>query len=180
MMRETPETGEQVILVDEQDRAVGTCEKLAAHRDGGRLHRAFSVFVLNSKGELLLQQRAAGKYHFAGRWSNTCCSHPRPGESVLEAATRRLLEELRLQTPLHSVGTFLYSATDEASGLTEQELDHLLVGSWNGMPQPDPEEVAACRWESVEHIAEALDADPGRFTPWFALAFEELRRRGVL
>ena len=159
-----------VVLVDEHGADVGTAGKLAAHRAPGRLHRAFSVFVFTSDGRLVLQRRAATKYHFAGRWSNSCCGHPRPGEPVLEAARRRLFEELGVTCALVEVGTFRYTARDEASGLVEAELDHVLVGVCDDQPAPDPAEVDAVRAVTVGELDEGLRSEPGAYTPWLAEA----------
>src|ERR1043165_4926793 len=130
---------EQVILVDEHDRGRGVMEKMEAHRRA-ELHRAFSVVIFNSKGEMLLQRRASGKYHSAGLYSNTCCSHPRPGEDTLSAANRRLKEEMGLETLLNKRCTFIYK-TSFSNGLTENELDHVFEGTSDAVPAPDPDEV---------------------------------------
>lgn len=159
-----------VVLVDEEGRDAGTAGKLAAHCWPGQLHRAFSVFVFTSAGKLLLQRRAAGKYHFAGRWSNTCCGHPRPGETVVAAAGRRLHEELRITCELKEVGTLRYQAGDAASGLVEDELDHLLVGVSDLWPAPDPDEVDGIRAVTLGELAAGLRDDPGAYTPWLAEA----------
>ena len=118
---------DDVILVDENDNPLGVCEKLAAHLEGGRIHRAFSDFIFDTQNRLLLQRRALSKYHFGGLWTNTCCSHPRPGESTLAAAQRRLVEELGFVVPLRELGHFIYRAHDPATGLTEHELDHVFL-----------------------------------------------------
>ena len=164
---------ERVILVDEADRELGVEEKLAAHRDGGRLHRAFSVFVFDDDGRLLLQRRADGKYHSAGLWSNTCCGHPRPGEEVTEAARRRLFEEMGFDCPLESRFSFEYKAELE-NGLTEHELDHVLVGRFAGTPSPDPSEVGAWRAASPSDIGTELAESPEAFSAWFPIAFRRL------
>src|SRR5215475_1033999 len=122
-------TKEEVILVDEDDFQVGTMEKMEAHRKA-LLHRAFSVFIFNTKGEMLLQQRALNKYHSAGLWTNACCSHPAPGESTLDAAEKRLLEEMGFITPLQEIFEFTYK-TEFDNGLTEYEFDHVVVGTWD-------------------------------------------------
>jgi isopentenyl-diphosphate delta-isomerase len=166
---------ENVILVDEADNVVGECEKLAAHLEGGRLHRAFSVFIFNDAGELMLQRRALGKYHFGGLCTNTCCSHPRPGETTLAAATRRLMEELGFTTALVEQGCFLYRATDLLSGLTEHELDHVFVGRFLDAPTLNPAEVMDWRWQAISEIEAELSAHPERFTPWFPLALAYVR-----
>ena len=162
---------EQVVLVDEDDREVGVAPKLDAHVRGV-LHRAFSVFVLNARGELLLQRRADAKYHSGGLWTNTCCGHPRPGEPVADAARRRLAEEMGFDCALASLGSFVYRA--EVGPLTEHELDHVFIGHHERDPSPDPDEVADWRWQDVDATIAEARAHPDRFTPWFALALEEL------
>lgn len=166
------------MLVDDEDRAVGEAEKLAAHAAPGQLHRAVSVFVFSPAGELLLQRRAAVKYHFGGRWSNTCCGHPRPGESVIDAGRRRLADELGMGCTLVEVALLRYEAADEGSGLVERELDHLLVGVSDDVPRPDPDEVDAVRWAPADDVLADLAAHPESFTPWFgpALALVDRRR----
>jgi isopentenyl-diphosphate delta-isomerase len=164
---------DRVILVDERDRPLGTAPKLDAHRDG-RLHRAFSVLVFNDAGELLLQQRAPGKYHSGGLWSNTCCSHPRPGEGVLEAGRRRLREEMGFECPLRHQTSFVYRA-DVGSGLIEHELDHVLLGYWDGEPLPDPAEVHSWAWVPLADLRLEVRRHPDRFTVWFRLLLEEMR-----
>lgn len=166
---------ERVVLVDELDRELGTAEKIEAHRDGGRLHRAFSVFLFDGEGRLLLQRRAAGKYHFGGLWTNTCCSHPRPGELPVDAGRRRLGEEMGIDAELHAAGTFVYEAHDPSSGLTERELDHVLVGRFDGSPSPNPDEVCDWRWISLNDLDAELRAMPDEFTPWFRPAWEKAR-----
>ena len=166
---------EQVILVDERDREVGTREKLAAHENGGVLHRAFSVFLVDSRGRWLLQQRAAGKYHFPGLWTNACCSHPRPGENTADAAHRRLREELGLDCPLTERFQFIYKATSAAEGLTEHEFDHVFTGRCDGEVRPDPAEVAAVRRVAPTELEREVRKHPERFTPWFKIAFERVR-----
>jgi isopentenyl-diphosphate delta-isomerase len=161
---------EHVILVDENDHEIGVCEKIAAHENGGRLHRAFSVFVFHPDGRLMLQQRALAKYHFGGLWTNTCCSHPRPGETSEAAATRRLQEEMGFVVALREAGTFLYRATDAKTGLTEHEYDHIFVGTFDGEPNLNPGEVMAWEWRTIAEIQCDLTAHPERFTPWFPLA----------
>ncbi|MFG0286286.1 MAG: isopentenyl-diphosphate Delta-isomerase [Phycisphaerales bacterium JB039] len=166
---------ERVVLVDELDREIGQAEKLEAHRDGGRLHRAFSVFLFDGHGRTLLQRRAEGKYHFGGLWTNTCCGHPRPGETPLAGATRRLREEMGIEAPLSPIGRFLYRAADERSGLVEHELDHVFTGRFDGDPAPDPSEASGWRWVTLAELDAELRARPDRFTPWFALALAEAR-----
>ena len=159
---------ESVILVDAGNNVVGSCGKLAAHREG-RLHRAFSILITNPRGELLLQRRAAHKYHFASRWSNACCGHPRPGESTPAAASRRLAEELGFRVPLSPVAEFSYRAKDSMSGLVEHEYLHVFHGVYVGQPCPNPDEVGACCWMRPDRVRRGLTARPDWFTPWFAL-----------
>ena len=159
---------EEVILVDVNDQTLGTMEKLKAHQLG-RLHRAVSVFIFNSKQELLLQQRAFTKYHSAGLWTNTCCSHPRSGELPISAAKRRLQEEMGLDVELHFSGTFIYKAALD-QGLTEHELDHVFYGTSDALPILNPEEVHAYRWISKADLEIEIQKFPERFTYWFPLA----------
>ena len=161
---------ETVVLVDEDGRVVGEAGKLAAHVAPGRLHRAVSVFVFSPDGRLLLQRRAAVKYHFAGRWSNTCCGHPRPGESAVGAGRRRLADEVGMDCPLEEVAVLRYEAGDPASGLVEREVDHLLVGVSDAAPEPNPAEVDEVRWVAVEDVLADLAARPGSYTPWLGEA----------
>lgn len=161
---------EAVVLVDGDDREVGEAEKLAAHAPPGRLHRAVSVFVFSPAGDLLLQRRAASKYHFAGLWSNTCCGHPRPGESVLDAGRRRLADEVGMDCDLVEVAVLRYEAHDDVSGLVERELDHLLVGVSDAVPQPNPAEVDEVRWAPAADVVAGVGADPAAYTPWFGEA----------
>ncbi len=159
---------EYVILVDEHDNEIGTTEKMAAHEQN-LLHRAFSVFIFRDtpERELLLQQRALGKYHSPGLWTNSCCSHPRPGEGVIEAAERRLQEELNFTTPLTDVGNFIYNA-HFSNGLSEHELDHVLIGEVTAdwVVSPNSDEVQALRWVSVADLKAELASNPEKFTPW--------------
>jgi isopentenyl-diphosphate delta-isomerase len=160
---------EKVILVDEQDRVLGTMPKLEAH-EKAVLHRAFSVFILNDKGELLLQQRAHDKYHSPGLWTNSCCSHQREGESSLDAGKRRLKEEMGMTAELTELFTFIYKAPFD-NGLTEHELDHVLLGYSNATPNINPEEVADYTWETLAAVQKGLEAYPDRYTAWFKIIF---------
>lgn len=175
-----PDVEEQVVLVDECDRAIGTAEKLAAHRDGGRLHRAFSVFLFDARGNMLLQQRAATKYHFPLLWTNACCGHPRPGEAVVEGARRRVHEELGVEVSVRPAFAFLYAAEDPASGLTEREYDHVLVGTLDAAPAPCPREVEALAWYAPADLLRDVSAQPERYTPWFRSAVPLLVKHGLL
>ena len=164
---------ESVTLVDAEDNAIGSCGKIAAHRSG-KLHRAFSILISNPDGELLLQRRAAHKYHFASRWSNACCGHPRPGEPTLAEARRRLAEELGFVVPLEEVTELRYRAVDPASGLIEHEHLHVLRGRYSGEPCPNPDEVGAVRWMLPTRVRRSLARCPDGFTPWFAFLVAHL------
>jgi isopentenyl-diphosphate delta-isomerase len=160
--------GEPIMLelVDEAGRTIGTAEKLAAHVSPGRLHRAFSVFLLDDRGRLLLQRRALGKYHSPGVWSNTCCGHPYPGEPPFLAAARRTAEELGVAPVLmREAGTVRYNHPDPHSGLVEQEFNHLFVGLVGGEPRPDPEEVAEISFVDPWEMAVLPGDSP--FSVWF-------------
>jgi isopentenyl-diphosphate delta-isomerase len=159
---------ESVTLVDAENNAIGSCGKIAAHR-AGKLHRAFSILITNPDRELLLQRRAAHKYHFAKSWSNTCCGHPRPGEQTCVGARRRLREELGFSVPLKEVAELRYRAVDPASGLIEHEHLHVFQGCYAGEPCPNPDEVGAYRWMLPNRVRRSLARCPDIFTPWFAL-----------
>jgi len=165
---------ETVVLVDEQGVPIGTQEKVAAHRNGGRLHLAFSILILDRSGRMLLQQRSRRKYHFAGLWSNSCCGHPRPGEPVDVAAARRLEEELGFTVPLEALGTLLYAASDPTSGLAEREFLHVFRGRHEGPVAPHPDEVEALRWLAPHEVRAAIERAPHEFTPWFPLVLGRL------
>lgn len=166
-------TNDHVVLVDADDTPIGTMDKLEAHRQG-LLHRAFSVFVLDTAGRVLLQRRALAKYHSGGLWTNTCCSHPRPGEEVRAAAARRLREEMGIPCALREVFRFTYRA-DVGSGLIEHEFDHVFLGHTDNTPQPDPAEVMDTRWATPQAITAELAAHPERFTAWFRICWNEVR-----
>lgn len=161
-----------LILVDENDLETGTMPKLEAHQKG-LLHRAFSVVISNSANELLIHQRALGKYHSEGLWTNTCCSHPMPGESNLEAAHRRLQEEMGFDCALEKSFDFIYQTPLE-NGLTEHELDHVFTGTFDGTPHPDPTEVSDFRWISPEKLKAEMALAPEKFTYWFRLIMDRL------
>lgn len=160
-----------VILVDEKDVPVGTMEKMEAHRKA-LLHRAFSIFIFNTDKELLLQQRAHHKYHSPGLWTNTCCSHPFPGEDALVAANRRLREEMGMNARLEYLFKFQYKAPFD-NKLTEHEIDYVFVGMADHLPKINPEEVAAYQYKSIDNIKEDLMTEPERYTAWFRIIFEK-------
>lgn len=164
---------ERVILVDERDHELGSEGKLAAHRSGA-LHRAFSIFVRDRTGRILLQRRAVGKYHSGGLWSNTCCGHPRPGEPLIDAARRRLREEMGFDCRLDDVHQFIYRAELD-NGLIEHELDHVLVGTFEGTPSPDAAEVAEWRWIEPEVLVADYAQAPERYTAWLGPALQIVR-----
>ena len=162
-----------VILVDEQDRPIGTEEKLAAHRKG-LLHRAFSVFVFNSKGELLIQKRAKSKYHSGGLWTNTCCSHPSPGEETLAAAHRRLKEEMGFDCPIREAGSLLYKVNFD-NGLTENEFDHIFIGEFDGhIENVNTEEAEDWKWIAPSELLADMKKEPEAFTYWFKLSIADV------
>lgn len=161
-----------VTLVDEDDRTLGKVEKMAAHRDA-LLHRACSVVLFNETGELLLQKRNPAKYHSGGLWSNTCCTHPRPGETPLKAAERRLREEMGIDAELRHAFSFVYKA-DVEEGLVEHEYDHVFVGRWDAPPRPNAREVADWRWATMTDVAADVARNPAAYTRWFPLLVERL------
>jgi len=163
---------ESVILVDDKDVEVGVMEKMEAHLTGS-LHRAISIFVFNEKGEFLLQQRAHQKYHSGGKWSNTCCSHPRPGERLLDAANRRLKEEMRISCKLIHWFSFTYRAELDHD-LIEHEYDHVFIGISDEQPKPDPNEVEAFKYVSREHLDIDIHQNPEQYSEWFKLCFERI------
>lgn len=164
-------TEERVILVDENDNQIGLMPKMEAH-EKALLHRAFSVFVFNDKNEVMLQQRALDKYHSPGLWTNTCCSHQREGESNLAAGKRRLYEEMGFVTELKETTSFIYKAPFD-NGLTEHELDHILVGSYNEDPVINLDEVASWKWMDLEVVKTDVVAQPELYTEWFKIIFNK-------
>lgn len=162
---------ENVILVNEQDQPIGLMPKLEAHQKAV-LHRAFSVFILNDLNEIMLQQRAHQKYHSPLLWTNTCCSHQREGESNIEAGKRRLFEEMGFKAELTELFHFIYKAPFD-NGLTEHELDHVMIGRYNGQPQINPEEVEAWKWMSIEDVQSDMQKHPENYTVWFRIIFDE-------
>ncbi len=164
---------EFVVLVDEQDNAIGTMEKQQAHVEGV-LHRPFSIFIFNSEKKLLLQKRASSKYHCGGLWTNTCCSHPRENETVLDAANRRLEEEMGMSCNLQSIFSFVYKAEFE-NGLTEHEFDHVFFGESNSTPTLNLEEVEDFRYVGMEELQIEINENPAHFTPWFLIALDRVK-----
>ena len=162
---------EQVILVNEQDEPIGLMEKIEAH-EKALLHRAFSVFIFNEAGELMLQQRAAHKYHSPMLWTNTCCSHQRDGETNIEAGKRRLQEEMGFSTELKEVCSFIYKAPFD-NGLTEHEYDHVLTGTYNEDPVLNPEEANAFKWMKLEEVKKDMEVNKDQYTAWFLIIFEK-------
>jgi isopentenyl-diphosphate delta-isomerase len=163
---------EMVILVDENDNEIGVEEKLEAHI-AGLLHRAFSIFCVNSEGEMLLQKRARGKYHSGGLWTNTCCSHPEPGETLDHAVHRRLFEEMGFDCELKKAFHFTYKASLD-NGLTEHEYDHVFIGEFDGEPKPNIEEVEAWKFISIDELREDLGHTPEAYTFWFRVSLEKV------
>lgn len=163
---------EQVVLVDQEDNQIGLMGKMEAH-EKGLLHRAFSIFVFNSKGELLIQQRAHTKYHSAGEWANTCCSHQRDGESTLNAAHRRLQEEMGFDVELNEVFSFTYKK-EFGNGLTEHEFDHVIFGQYDDAPVMNPEEVADWKYISIEDLKKDIELEPEKYTIWLQIALKEV------
>jgi isopentenyl-diphosphate Delta-isomerase len=166
---------QEIILVNEADEEIGTMEKMEAHRKG-LLHRAFSVFIFNTKGEMLLQQRAEEKYHSPGLWTNACCSHPLPGEPTLAAAERRLYEELGFRTVLNKLFSFTYKSVFD-NGLIEHEFDHVYAGTYDGDIYPDANEVMNYEYRELSWIDTELEKYPEKFTTWFRIAFPVMRNK---
>lgn len=164
-------TEEKVILVNERDEPIGLMPKLEAH-EKAQLHRAFSIFILNSKNEVMLQQRASQKYHSPLLWTNTCCSHQREGETNIQAGNRRLLEEMGFSTELKELFHFIYKAPFD-NGLTEHELDHVMIGYFDGEPEINPEEVESWKWMDIDAIKEDMQQHPDSYTVWFKIIFDE-------
>lgn len=169
---------ENLILVDNEDKQWGKMEKQKVH-ELGLLHRAFSIFVFNKQGELLLQKRALNKYHSAGLWTNTCCSHPRYGEDLKEAAKRRLLEEMNIECKLEYQFNFTYKA-ELGNGLIEHEFDHVYFGESNKLPNPSAEEVADFKYVSMDWLKEDINNNPDQYTSWLKICFEKAEEYFVL
>jgi len=165
----------EVILVDERDNEIGVMEKMEAHRKG-LLHRAFSIFLFNGMGEMLLQPRALAKYHSPGLWTNTCCSHPMQGETLEVAASRRLMEEMGMICTMYKAFDFIYKA-DLDNSLVEHEFDHVFFGTTNQAPTSNPEEVADWKWMPVYDVYIDVQLNPSRYTEWFKIALPEVMKR---
>jgi len=162
----------RVILVDENDNEIGIEEKIKAHREG-KLHRCFSIFLFNKKGELLLQKRAKSKYHSPGLWSNTCCSHPRPGRDLKDEAKRRLKEEMGIvECDLKEVFSFTYNL--KVGDLIEHEFDHVFLGTFEGNPKPNPEEAESWKWVNLIELKKDIKENPGKYTAWFKIILDRL------
>lgn len=166
----------KVILVDENDNEIGIEDKLEAHEDGGKLHRAFSIFVFNDEGKLLIQRRADHKYHCPGKWANTCCSHPKPDEDVLKAAHRRIKEEMGFDCSMKELFSFQYKAEFD-NGLTEKEIDHAILGKYNGNPDPNPDEVGDWKWIDPDELILDMDKNPEKYTKWFKISIEDVLKK---
>ena len=164
---------ENVVLVSENDEVLGLMEKMQAHQNG-ILHRAFSVFLFNTNGEMLLQKRAAGKYHSPNQWTNACCSHPKSGETYLDGAKRRVFEELGIETNLEEKFHFIYKA-DVGQNLWEHELDHVFTGNFEGEFHLNPEEVSEVRYISMDNLEKEMKNNPENFTEWFKIILEEYK-----
>jgi isopentenyl-diphosphate delta-isomerase len=162
---------ENVILVNEKDEPIGLMPKMEAH-EKAVLHRAFSVFVLNSKNEIMLQQRAHHKYHSPLLWTNTCCSHQREGETNIQAGSRRLFEEMGFQTEFKELFHFIYKAPFD-NGLTEHELDHVMIGYYNDAPRINTEEVEDWKWMPIEAVKNDMQHNPDVYTIWFKIIFDK-------
>jgi len=156
---------EEIILVDEKDNEIGKGEKMQVHKDA-KLHRAFSIFVFNSDGKLMIHQRNKDKYHCGGLWTNTCCSHPRAGESLDDAVKRRLQEEMGFTTDMRKVFDFIYKVKFD-NGLTEHEFDHVFFGKYDDDPKPNPEEVQDWKWVDLRELRNDIDENPDKYTYWF-------------
>ena len=168
---------EQIILVDSDDNNIGSMEKMETHRKG-LLHRAFSIFIKNSKGEFMLQKRADDKYHSGGLWTNTCCGHPRDGEELESAAHRRLAEEMGFDCQFEEIFYFQYK-TGFADGLIENEIDHIFVGVYDSEPVLNPTEASNFKWMSIEEIKKDVAENPDKYTYWFKIALQKAENMGV-
>lgn len=166
---------ENVILVDEKDNEIGTLEKMEAHRGDGKRHRAFSILIFNDKGELMLQKRAMGKYHSKGKWTNTCCGHPRPGEKIIDAGIRRLKEEMGFDCELSDTYQFKYQVKLE-NGLSENECDHVLMGKYSQNPLINLDEAMDWQWITTKKLTEELSNNPDKYSYWFTKIAKKMLR----
>jgi isopentenyl-diphosphate delta-isomerase len=169
---------QQVILVDENNNQIGVTEKIKAHREG-RLHRAFSIFVFNSQGEFLIQQRAKMKYHSGELWSNTVCSHPKPNETYDQAVHRRLKEEMGFDCELKKMFCFIYNTGFE-NGLTENEYDCVFFGKYDDEPQPNPEEVMDHKWINLKKLDRDISQNPNKYSVWLKIALEKMKIKKIV
>jgi len=169
----TKEKKSYLILVDKNGKEIRKGEKLKVHQEG-KLHRAFSIFIFNKKGELLLQKRAKSKYHSSGLWSNTCCSHPRPGFDIKEEAKRRLKEEMGIETDLKEIFSFIYKA--KVGELIEHEFDYVFIGNFDGQPKPNKKEVDDWKWLNKKDLEKEIKANPEKYTPWLKIIFNKVFR----
>lgn len=167
-----------VILVNKKNKKIGICEKIEAHKKG-LLHRAFSVFIYNKKGDLLLQKRAINKYHAGGLWSNTVCSHPFVGEKTINAAKRRLQEEMGFSTPIKKITEIIYTVKIDKT-MTEHEHDSIFAGIWDGTPSPNPEEVDDYQWISEKKLSEEISIFPEKYTPWFLEIIKKINNKKII
>ena len=166
----------RIILVNKNDKEIGTEEKLKAHKEG-KLHRSFSIFLFNKKGELLIQKRAKSKYHSPGLWSNTCCSHPRPDRELEDEVKRRLKEEMRIvEYDLKEVFSFTYNL--KVGDLIEHEFDHVFWGTFEGNPKPDPAEVESWKWVNLIELKKDIKENPGKYTAWFKIILDKMLKYG--
>ena len=162
----------KIILVDKEDNEIGTEFKLKAHKEG-KLHRAFSIFIFNSKGELLLQRRALKKYHSGGLWTNSCCSHPNPGEEILFSVHRRLKEEMGFDCDMEEIFSFIYKARLDR-GLTENEFDHVFIGKFDGTPEINKKEAEEVKWVSYDFLEKDIKENPEKYTYWFKACYKKV------
>lgn len=167
----------EVILVDRKDNKIGIEEKLKAHKEG-KLHRSFSIFIFNKKGKLLIQRRAKTKYHSGGLWSNSCCSHPRPGKNLLKEAKKRLKEEMGFECKLKRAFSFYYKV--KVGKLIEHEFDHVFLGKFEGNPKPNPEEVEDFKWVKPEELKKDIKKNPKKYTSWFKIIYESKKFKNFL
>ncbi|MCA1751977.1 MAG: isopentenyl-diphosphate Delta-isomerase [Cryomorphaceae bacterium] len=161
-----------VILVDAEDREIGTMEKLEAHKKG-LLHRAFSIFLFNDQGEMLIHRRALSKYHCGGQWSNTCCSHPIKGKALNDCLSTKLHQEMGITAELEKAFEFTYRAEME-NGLIEHEYDHVFIGRYKDTPRPNPREVCDWRYAPIDDVSAEMRSNPEKFTPWFRMLFDSV------